>query len=426
MAPRILAVSFGLMAGGFSRVTESILNHLTDRYEVNQLAINFRGGSHGNGWRIHGNRVPGDPQGLRALKSLIEETRPHLVLTLHDLYYQLRYARCLQKFPRVARVAYVPIDGEMTGSLRPQALQAFDKLVAYTEFGRRQLKAMSGETTDGSPRSERSEVQVIPHGVDTAIFRPLGDGGLGDRRVAKRIVFGEDLAGEDSFIVLNANRFAARKRIELTIAGFARFSVGKPRGVKLCLHMASENFGVSLAGLAEKYGIRDRLLLTHRRRVHPNLSNEELNRLYNACDVGINTSEGEGWGLVSFEHAATGAAQIVPRHSACAELWEGSAALLEPRSRYQSHQLQVERRTVDPADVALALEQLYQDHEHRIQMAQAAYRNATQRSYQWDEIADRWHRLFSQLLAAAPKTDAKVHPTTLKNTKSQSPKLALD
>ena len=52
-------------------------------------------------------------------------------------------------------------------------------------------------------------------------------------------------------------------------------------------------------------------------------SNDDLNRLYGACDVGVNTSCGEGWGLVSFEHALTGAAQVVPRNSVCEELWEG-------------------------------------------------------------------------------------------------------
>ena len=46
------------------------------------------------------------------------------------------------------------------------------------------------------------------------------------------------------------------------------------------------------------------------------VDDRELNLLYNACDVGITTSMGEGWGLVSFEHGAAGAAQIVPDHSA--------------------------------------------------------------------------------------------------------------
>jgi hypothetical protein len=37
---------------------------------------------------------------------------------------------------------------------------------------------------------------------------------------------------------------------------------------------------------------------------------------------------GEGWGLVSSEHGAAGAAQIVPDHTACAELWRGRGELI--------------------------------------------------------------------------------------------------
>jgi len=36
------------------------------------------------------------------------------------------------------------------------------------------------------------------------------------------------------------------------------------------------------------------------------LPDNELNIVYNACDIGINTSVREGWGLVSFEHGGYG------------------------------------------------------------------------------------------------------------------------
>lgn len=401
MTARILVVSFGLMAGGFARVAQTLLSHLCHRYELHHLVINHRGEDRGGEWQVYGNREPGDPQGLRALGALIETLRPHGVLILHDLYYQARYARCLKTFPNVARVAYVPIDGELSGVFAPQTFEAFDQMVAYTQFGHRQLQSLWGE--DGSPGTEgsRPEICTIPHGVDTSVFQPLGGQELGDRREAKRAVFGEELAGADSFIVLNANRFALRKRIELTIEGFARFARGKPVGVRLCLHMASRHLGASLLELAQRHGIAHRLLLTHRLPVHPELSDDQLNGLYNACDVGINTSEGEGWGLVSFEHAATGAPQVVPAHSACAELWQDSACLVEPRSSWTCHQLQVQRHTVDPEDVAAALERLYADRCFRRRMAQAAFLNATREDYRWERIADRWDELFRRLLAVA-------------------------
>ena len=85
--------------------------------------------------------------------------------------------------------------------------------------------------------------------------------------------------------------------------------------------MGVEDCGWNIVLLAKRHGIEDRLILTAHMPFLPVVSNRVLNCIYNACDVGINTSIGEGWGLVSFEHAATGAGQIVPRHSACEELW---------------------------------------------------------------------------------------------------------
>ena len=75
---------------------------------------------------------------------------------------------------------------------------------------------------------------------------------------------------------------------------------------------------------------------------HPSLAPDELNVLYNACDVGLNTSEGEGFGLIALEHAAAGAAQVVPRHSACASCRQ--RASVSPRARRASSSAQVSSR----------------------------------------------------------------------------------
>ena len=41
------------------------------------------------------------------------------------------------------------------------------------------------------------------------------------------------------------------------------------------------------------------------------LSDEAVNGLYNAADIGINTADGEGFGLCQLEHLYTGAPQVV-------------------------------------------------------------------------------------------------------------------
>ena len=41
------------------------------------------------------------------------------------------------------------------------------------------------------------------------------------------------------------------------------------------------------------------------------LSDDGINQIYNMCDIGINTSDGEGFGLCQLEHLYTGAPQVV-------------------------------------------------------------------------------------------------------------------
>ncbi|HYH84552.1 MAG TPA: glycosyltransferase, partial [Pyrinomonadaceae bacterium] len=130
-------------------------------------------------------------------------------------------------------------------------------------------------------------------------------------------------------------------------------------------------------------------------------SAQQLNRVYNACDVGINTSSAEGWGLPSFEHAATRAAQIVPRHSACAELWEGAALMLEPTLKIINEKILTEGWLVSPESVAEALERLYADRKLLGEMSERAYRTATRAEYRWENISARWDALFRQVLAEA-------------------------
>ncbi|HEX8187172.1 MAG TPA: hypothetical protein VF586_02405, partial [Pyrinomonadaceae bacterium] len=110
----------------------------------------------------------------------------------------------------------------------------------------------------------------------------------------------------------------------------------------------------------------------------------------------------EGWGLPSFEHAATGAAQVVPRHSACAELWEGSGVLVEPALKIIYEKILTEGWLLTPEGVAEALERLYADREYLREMSERAYRNATRAEYRWGNIAARWDALFREVLAGRP------------------------
>jgi D-inositol-3-phosphate glycosyltransferase len=207
--------------------------------------------------------------------------------------------------------------------------------------------------------------------------------------------------------VLNANRNQPRKRIDVTMKGFAQFAAGKPPGVKLYLHMGIKDVGWNIPTFARLLGIDDRLIVSTDQGKMPFFTDEQLNLIYNACDVGVTTSSREGWGLVSFEHAATGAAQIVPRHSACAELWEGAALMLDPIASLTNPAYLMEEGIVSPEQLAEELERLYQERATFLRYARAAYELATRSEYRWSAIAERWHLLFQDLLQRSAEPVAR-------------------
>jgi len=402
--PPIVVVGDGVLPTGFSRVVHSILERLCDKYDFHHLALNYGTEEHRLPWTVYSVGSGNDYFGTDRLKGLIAEARPELVFLVNDIWVIARYMDALRDHGSgVKVVAYSPVDG---GPLEPSlvaAVKDLSALVLYTQFARREVEAAIEPLRKDQPDLRFAEMHVIPHGIDPKVFLPYANRDSGEpmgagRRAAREWLFGSS-AFTDAFIVLNANRNQPRKRIDITMKGFALFAKDKPDSVKLYLHMGVEDCGWNIILLAKRLGIEDRLILTADTPFLPAVSDEVLNCIYNACDVGINTSVGEGWGLVSFEHAATGAGQIVPRHSACEELWRDSALMLEPCMTLTTERSLTEGHFVAPEAVAQALGRLYDDPGLLAEISARSFATATRPEYHWSTIAGRWDRLFESHLA---------------------------
>jgi glycosyltransferase involved in cell wall biosynthesis len=414
---RVLFVGHAGSPTGFARVLHSMLRELSDRYDVHHLGINFNGPAPDCGWTVHANPNPDERHAERQLDALITTLRPHLVVVLDEIWVGARHQAVWEKCrDRSKTVLYAAIDGRQPPAPQDlEALSRLDSVVAFTQFGRAIVEDAVSAVRSRDAGFRFPPVSIIPHGVDASVFYPFArpraqpDSWTLDpiqpdvpaaRAQARRLLFPERSDLDEAFIVLNANRNQPFKRIDITIRGFALFARGKPAGVKLYLHTSTATPSPGATPLADALGIRDRLLVTGVGEQHPNVSSERLNAIYNACDVGVNTSEGEGWGLVSFEHAATGAAQIVPRHSACAELWDRAALFVNPATEDRVDGYVTAGRTVTPESVADALERIYCDESLRRELSIAAYANATRRDLQWSQIGRSWDRHFHALLSS--------------------------
>ena len=387
---RLLAVGEGLRATGYGRAMESVLGRLSGAFEVVLFAVDYRGelpDGERRGFEVRANRVAGDNYGYEQLPGLLDELDPDVVLLHRDSSFFPMHAATLDAYrarrPGARVVAYCPLDWSR---VRP-ALASADLLVLYTRWG-----LAAAERAFAGAGISAPSMAVIPHGVDRSLFAPLVPGDpAASRAAARRLLFGSDQL-DGTFIVLNANRNQKRKRIDLTLRGFALFARDRP-DARLYLHMGMRDLGWDVPALAAELGIADRLLTTTSSPDRPAVPDAELNLIYNACDVGVNTAAAEGWGLVSFEHAATGAAQVVPDHGACAELWRDGRALLVPCERDGRG-----REVVSAEGVADALGRLHDDAPLRSSLAQRAYAHATSDGFSWDTIARQWEGL----LAAEP------------------------
>jgi glycosyltransferase involved in cell wall biosynthesis len=158
--------------------------------------------------------------------------------------------------------------------------------------------------------------KVIEHAVDSTIFSNLP---LTQRAALRKNVG----LPTEAIVFLNANRNSQRKRQDLTIMGFVellRRHQDKPLWLLMVTGVDPQKGAyydiqrifadqLARAGLdVNVYGKRMAIVDT----APPNVLNDDgINQIYNMCDIGINTSDGEGFGLCQLEHLYTGAPQIV-------------------------------------------------------------------------------------------------------------------
>jgi glycosyltransferase involved in cell wall biosynthesis len=364
--PRLLAVGEAGSPTGYARAIEGLLARLGRAFEATLFAVNHRGPPlAGRPYEVRSNELPGDVRGFEQLPALLDELKPDVVLLHGNSDTYLTHRATLEPYrsrrPDTRVVVYTPVDWPEQVPAIPQSLAPADLVVAYTERGRTTLERAFAAARLPAPR-----MTVIPHGVEREAFAPL----TRPEARGRLLDYGISVP-PDGFVVLNANRNQKRKRIELTMRAFAAFARKRPRAW-LYLHMGMLDMGCDVRRVARELGIAERLITTTESDRHPHVPDEQLNLIYNACDVGVNTAAAEGFGLVSFEHAAAGAAQVVPDLTACAELWEGAGVV------------------VPFEGVAGVLGRLYDDPEWLAEVSRRCHARARVPEFGWDAVARRW------------------------------------
>ena len=375
---------------GFARVTENVLERLRDNYEVVVLGNNWWGDPTPlqEFYKMYpsSNRFQQAPFGEQRIREIVEKEKPDIVFTINDMWIineQYKQIADLHEQKKFKFVGYAPMDSYgWLGSLNETA-NKWDGVVSYTEFGAHEF--IAGGIT--------KPVAVIPHGVTRGQFYPKA------KAEARKALSLKD----DIFIVFNGNRNQFRKRIDITIEAFAKFAKDKP-DTQLYLHMGLKDQGWDIIPLFSRAMGREgldpngRIILTSQTEGPPNVEVDMLNNIYNACDVGVNTCKGEGWGLVNFEHAACRVAQVVPAHTSCREIFEGYGRMI--RCDHVDVDVNYAREMPCPSSDHLAeiLTDLYENREKLDATAELCYTRVTDKQFDWDTVASQFGGVFEDVL----------------------------
>uniref|UniRef100_A0A6C0CEG7 Glycosyl transferase family 1 domain-containing protein n=1 Tax=viral metagenome TaxID=1070528 RepID=A0A6C0CEG7_9ZZZZ len=190
-------------------------------------------------------------------------------------------------------------------------------------------------------------IYVFPHGFDHNLYYPI------DQSVARLYYEYND----EDFMVLNLNRNQPRKRWDTTIIAWAEFverhylvNVKKTlnksdckinkytsRPIKLVVGTMVDGYWDLMDVLENECKLRGIPYEYAKQTIVPvkmpqQLSDRDINILYNACDVGVNSADGEGFGLCGFEGLAIGKAQVSSYVGGMREfLNEGISIIIKPK-----------------------------------------------------------------------------------------------
>ena len=284
-------------------------------------------------------------------------------------------------------ITYSPVDAlPVQESWLSPLLKVRSRLLTYTEFAR-----------NGILQAHNMDIGIIGHGVDVDEFYPVDDA----REFLANIP-------QEAFLIQNVNRNQPRKRLDLFLKAMqlwlGRLSASDRENVCFYYHGAIRDVGWNLVLLAKRWGIDDRFLITDQNNLQTpanGVSLSMLNKIYNCADVHVLTSMGEGFGLSPFESGACGVAQVVPNHSACAELWSGVAPLIDIKEwEVLTGGVNTEGGVIDVEHLADILNGLYMNRERTKELGRLAYAHVNQEQFSWQFVAKQFDEEIKTVLGS--------------------------
>lgn len=389
---------------GFARVTHSLGERLAEDYghEIHVLAVNHRG----DDWpslRDPAKKTPlwlyrtdifksDDLYGFTRVLELLGKVVPDVVVMYNDVniilkqLYENSYdpQQLLSQFRPI--LAYCPVDGTNL-PVRWQHIQKATNLVVMSQYG----------------KSKYPNSKVVYHGVDTDQFWQVSEehpvttssGIVCKSKRDCKVALGFD---PDGFLILRIDKNSGRKDFAATVKAVLPV-MRRHKDVQVHFH-TEQNGGQSGVTIPEMTASEKDV--DPKRFFYPSLHNSwtgwpqvDLNALYNAADLFVSTSRGEGFGLTIAESLACGVPVVAQNVSAIPEVVGPGGILLEPQ-RLITVPSGEDLWLSDIDAFTDVIEGLYSNPEHREELGKAGMEHVRSK-FTWDTAANRFNRYICAL-----------------------------
>lgn len=399
---------------GFGVVTEAIGGRLAALgIDVRVLAMNHRGEPvkgplAGRVWpfevlsgyikNVAGTSITGE---LWRTLDPSDDWKPDAVLIIADVSGLLNYVTgAADTFSKVPVFHYCPIEGDNLPPMWRQLWNVF-RPVAMSGYGQRVISEHIGR-----------DVPMVYHGVDSETFAPatptdpirIDDSVLRSQEDCKRWM-GLD---PDRKMLLRVDRNVVRKNYDALFRAFADIARADP-DVDLILHcrpIDPEGIDLWQEILRMPDDLQQRVKFTNAHDTFKGLPSEGLAALYNAADVYLSTTGGEGFGLCLAESLACGVPVVATGWAAEVEVIGPGGIVVPPLIdsrgqpvRYHS-KFGMDWAVPDPQALVEPTLRLLAKPAERRALGKVG-RAHVKRSFSWDVAASQFLDIFSEPLEAA-------------------------
>ena len=329
---------------GYSMVANCLIPYIIDKFDLYFFVINCNNYSekvknivnndlHIEKEKIFINESDNDDYynsliGINSLKKLLESINPDYLFTLNDyqvITSQVEHIINECKFWNGKKIAYMPIDSENYRKHFLDKLNYFDLIFTMTEKSKNIIQNTGIQ----------KKILVLPHPINNN-FKPL------QNKLEIRKKWFNNQINDDDIVIINNNNNSIRKKLDLSIESFYILHSKKNSNTKnyylllktSCIQSDNINKGININKFIEEMNEKYKTDLTHKIIINTNkYSCEELNELYNCCDIYISSTSGEGWGLTAFEALQCELYTLVPDNTSYSEYFRNNELLIKTNEK---------------------------------------------------------------------------------------------